>query len=335
MNGALLREAFEDDSLRSAAGAALWAIDEPAIEIDPLHRGNRKQTAIARFDEHGPVVVQVCDELTWLRTETTLLTAICERSDVPVPPVLSSGIHDGVAYTLTAYVVGDDLHERFTSLDPETRLTLVRTFGSYLAQLHEAFQFDGYGTLVRTDGTLAARRDDWGAWFRGYGHRVVERLPAGFEPLRTELRELLADWSPTASPSARLYPWDFRPGNALVADGTITAVLDWEAPLAAPPSLSVAKAEYLVADWYVSGPEPLREAFRSGYASVRPYPSVPATHRVAAIADSAVDSAGTVTNPRYPELDHDDAVRFHRRALENALESERSPERPENCLGSE
>jgi aminoglycoside phosphotransferase (APT) family kinase protein len=116
-----------------------------------------------------------------------------------------------------------------------------------------------------------------------------------------------------------LFPWDLRPGNALVADGDLAAVLDWEAPLAAAPALSVAKASYLVADWYVDDPDPLREAFVAGYERVRPSPTVRSAHRIAAIADSAVDSRGIVTNPGYPERDRDAAVAFHRSALADCL----------------
>ncbi|MGM0717794.1 MAG: hypothetical protein ACQET5_11620, partial [Halobacteriota archaeon] len=75
--------------LRAAADAALAAIDAPPMEIEPLRRGNRKQTAIARFEERGPVVVQVCPERTWLRTEAALLGELRRRTFVPVPPVLA------------------------------------------------------------------------------------------------------------------------------------------------------------------------------------------------------------------------------------------------------
>ena len=125
--------------------------------------------------------------------------------------------------------------------------------------------------------------------------------------------------SVASAPSARLFPWDFRPGNALVADGAVAAVLDWESPLAAAPALSVAKAEYLVADWYIADPDPLRTAFATGYEAVRPLPPVEPVHRAAAVCRTAVDSTGTVTNPGYPEFDREAAVAFHRRALKRAL----------------
>jgi hypothetical protein len=124
-----------------------------------------------------------------------------------------------------------------------------------------------------------------------------------------------------SAPVPRLFPWDLRPGNALVTDGCVAAVLDWEGPLAAAPALSVAKTEYLVADWYVGNDaaESLREAFRAGYESVRAYPRVGPAHRVAAVASTAVDSRGAVTNPEYPPVPRADAVRFHLQTLQTLL----------------
>jgi hypothetical protein len=325
MTGTLPGDAFGDERVRAGARAALRTLEANVTAVEPIPRGNRKRTAIARFERRGPVVVQVCAEVRWLRTEATLLSLIRDRTGVPVPPVLTAGEHDGVAYLLTAYVAGDDLHEQFTAADPDVRTLLARSFGSYLAQLHDVFLFDSYGRLESPGefsppgDVLSPACEDWEEWFREYGLGAVNRLPEEFDPLRSDLRGLFDQPAIDGSPQARLYPWDFRPGNALVADDRVTAVLDWEAPLAAPAPLSVAKAEYLVADWYVSEPAPLRVAFRTGYERVRPYPDVPTAHRVAAIADSAVDSARRVTNPRYPELDREGAVAFHRNSLETAL----------------
>ncbi|MFB6150140.1 MAG: phosphotransferase family protein [Halobacteriales archaeon] len=315
-----LEGAFDAEPLRAAGAVALDSIEAAPVSIEPINRGNRKQTAIARFGTRAPVVVQVCPERSWLQTEAAVLRAIRDRTTVPVPPVLTAGTHDGIAYLLTAYVAGDDLHGVFTSLDRATRRTLVRWFGTALANLHEAFVFDAYGRLVCSDNTLVAQHHHWGEWFQAYGRQAIDRLPGAFDGLRDELTALFES-APDTDPTARLFPWDFRPGNALIADGEITAVLDWEAPLAAAPALSVAKAEYLIADWYVADPEPLRDAFMTGYTAVRAYPSIEPAHRVAAIAESAVDSAGRVTNPRYPPVDRADAVAFHRTALKDVLDT--------------
>lgn len=315
-------EALASDGDAGAARAALAAA-RPGRElarVAPLGRGNRKRTVLVTLDDGERVVLQFADERRALRSEATLLEAIDERTDVPVPRVLASGVESGVAYLCTAHVEGADLHERVAEFDTGQQCDLARSFGRHLGDLHATFTFDGYGDVVVEEGTLrVAGETTWPDWLGAYGRAALERLPGEFDDLRPRLRDLFAD--PDVDPDApsRLYPWDFRPGNALVADGEIAAVLDWESPLAAAPPLSVAKAEYLVADWYVTEPDPLRTAFRDGYETVRPYPTVGPVHRAAAVADSAVDSRGVVTNPRYPELDREASVAFHHHRLENIL----------------
>jgi hypothetical protein len=307
--------AFADEAVQQAAERGLRSVTgEQPRTVEPLDRGNRKRTAVVRFDDRGPVVLQLCDERTWLRTESTLLTQIRERTDVPVPPVLAAGVTNGIAYMVTSYVPGDDLHTRFVGLDSEHQCRLARSFGVYLGMLHERFRFDGYGTIRVDDGALVTGAGNWSEWLTGYGQQAVERLPSEFDPVRGMLRSVLAG-SDRGRPPARLFPWDFRPGNAIVADGAVAAILDWETPKAAAAALPAAKAEYLVARWYVDDPAPLRRAFVEGYGTVREYPDVRPAHRVAAIADTAVDSNGVVTNPGYPELDREAAVSFHREAL--------------------
>lgn len=311
---------FETGVYRRAARAALDSVTtERPRSVEALARGNRKRTAVVRFDDHPPVVLQVCTEQRWLRTESVLLGRIRGRTSVPVPPVLAAGTTGGVAFMITAYVPGDDLHERFAGLDSARQQALSREFGRYLGRLHGEFRFGGYGTIAVDDGQLVAQSDDWRRWFTEYGRAAIARLPSEFDPVRGGLQGLFAGQSRRRPPTPRLFPWDFRPGNALFADGQITAILDWEAPLAAAPALAAAKAEYLVARWYSDDPETLRAAFVAGYEQVRPYPEVQPAHRAAAIADSAVDSNGVVTNPDYPELDRERAIRFHREALDRLL----------------
>ncbi|AXR79936.1 Aminoglycoside phosphotransferase (plasmid) [Natrarchaeobaculum sulfurireducens] len=121
---------------------------------------------------------------------------------------------------------GEDLHTRSTALNAARRRPLVRYLGEALAQLHEAFQFDGYGRLVVAEGSLAATRGEWSEWFTEYGLEAIRRLPESFEPLRTELEAFIKSEVPVHNPLTHLYPWDFRPGNTLVDDGTITAIVD-------------------------------------------------------------------------------------------------------------
>ncbi|MEF8887110.1 MAG: phosphotransferase [Haloarculaceae archaeon] len=326
-----------DDEVTAAADAPAFraALEvacpgrEPAT-VEHLGRGNRKLTRLVSFESGGSVVVQLAPTgdravagaggRTGLRAEALVLRAVRERTDVPVPAVLADGTVDGTDYLVTERADGEDLHEHFAGLDGDAQRRLARTFGRHLGAVHDAFSFEGYGPLDAVDGTLEPREAAWEEWFVSYGRAAVGRLPPAFDDLRDGLEELLAALPLDPDPPATLFPWDFRPGNALFHEGELTAVLDWERPLSAAPALSVAKAEYLVADWYVDDPAPLRAAFRAGYGSLRPVPDIRPGHRAVAVAASAVDTAGVVTRPSFPERDREGAVTFHRRVLERVLD---------------
>ncbi|MFC5366838.1 phosphotransferase family protein [Salinirubrum litoreum] len=322
-------------------------------------RGNRKRTVFVTFGDGSRVVVQLAT-LPVVRTETALARLVGRRTSIPVPQVRAVGQIDDRGYAVTDAVPGDDLHTRFAGFASDRQRALCRTFGRGLAELHELSEFDSYGPVafvgdwekfvggvrrgedapgpdsfgvVSTDEkqcdvtALPGRTpsDDWHAWLRNYVDTGLRALPAEFDDLRDRLTTVIdadvAEDRVPPAPTSRLFPWDFRPGNALVADDRVTAMLDWGEPLAADPALSVAKTEHLLADWYVEPPAntDLRRAFRAGYESVRPIPSVPSAYRVVAVVLSAVDSTGEVTRPRYPELTGDDAVAFHRERLLAAL----------------
>ncbi|WP_410764760.1 phosphotransferase family protein [Haloferax sp. DFSO60] len=288
-------------------------------------RGNHKQTAIVTFADGDSVVVQRSPDIDSIRLETALSGLIRERTTVPVPRVLATGTVDGHGYAIVEHASGSDLHEQFVTLDTSRQRRIARTFGQALGELHDSFSFASYGELSldlnsvgesRMQGTEAT---DWREWFTSYAQTGFETLSSEFDHIQPALAAVVEDATLPASPPSTLYPWDFRPGNALVADGEISAILDWGAPLAAAPGLSVAKAEHLVADWYVTETDPLRASFKSGYESVTPYPEISPVYRLAAIAHSAVDSNGDVTRPRYPEIAGADAVEFHIDRFESVL----------------
>lgn len=281
--------------------------------------GNRKRTAVVTLDDGRRVVVQASDDPDGLATETRLIREIADRTSVPVPAVLAAGREGATGYRITEYVEGENLHERFVSLPADDRRHLAGQFGRLLAELHATFRLDRFGALTVENGTVrAAGPDDWANWFGRYTDSGLEALPDAFSDLRVPIRERLADRS-SEQPTPRLYPWDLRPGNALVQDGEIVAVPDWDGPLAASAGLGVAKVEHLLAEWYVDDPEPLRAAFRDGYRSVKSLPEATTDERLVAVVRSAVDSHGEVTRPGYPERTGDDAVAFHRDRLESLL----------------
>jgi fructosamine-3-kinase len=324
-----------DRTVRAVVADALPEATVTAVEAPAT--GNTKRTAFVTLADGRELVVQSRPAGAGLATEARLAREVARRTDVPVPRVLATGTVEGVDYVLAERAPGEDLHARFVDLDPADQCGVVRATGRWLADLHAAFEFDGYGP-VTLDGdrlVVADPSTDWRAWFRGYVERALSRIldghGDGFADLASRVREAvdagLADLP--ANPPARLFPWDLRPGNATVADGRVTAVLDWGDPLSATRGLSVAKTAYVTVDWYLPDPratERLRSAFLDGYRDRLPLPGSFSRerrlYRVAAVAASAVDSRGRVTRPRYPELDDEAAVEFHRRHLRSALDGE-------------
>lgn len=319
-NGSADRSAADSRPVAVLAPAVIESTvaDRALVEVEPVRTGGRRTTVMARFAAGPALVVQLSGDADAVATEATLIRAIRDRTSVPAPSVVASGVRDGHGYLVSEYRDGADLHTTFTDYDGPRRRAIARQFGQYLGELHAAFVFEGCGELDLDDGDLVATSPDCPQWLDEYGRAAVGRLPSAFDAVRDRLVALLDD-APTGAGSPRLFPWDLRPGNALADDGAISAVVDWERPMAAPAALGVAKVEYLVADWYADDPEPLRTAFRSGYENIRDLPAVRPAHRIVAIADSAVDSHGVVTTRGYPERSQGESVALHRQALERVL----------------
>ena len=104
----------------------------------------------------------------------------------------------------------------------ETRLSLARAFTSLMVALH-AVDWQGHG-LANSLGLPEGKPS-----LHELAHWEAEYRKAKLEP-HPELDYILA-WLKRRAPAAEavvLVHGDFKPGNALVEDGRITAKLDWE-----------------------------------------------------------------------------------------------------------
>ena len=303
--------------IREAIGAAFPAASVASIERPA--EGNRKETAFVRLADGRRVVVQLSDDPEAFRTETRLTREIAARTTVPVPTVLAEGLLEGQGYRVTERIGGTNLHEQFVTLPDGDRRTIARRFGGVLGEVHDAFEFDRFGPIVATDeGFRATGARSFGTWFERYAERELEALPDAFADLEGGIREAIESTRPR-DPTPRLFPWDLRPGNAVVDGGEIAAFLDWGEPLSASAGIALAKLDHLVADWYLEDGAELRAAIREGYREGRPVPDVGRGERVAAVLEAVVDSRGVLTRPGYPERTGSEAVAFHREHLESAL----------------
>ncbi|MFC5972024.1 phosphotransferase [Halomarina salina] len=345
------------------------ALPERRVEaLAPTATGNTKRTFLATLDGADRVVVHLHPAPEHLRLEAALAHAIAARTSLRVPAVRATGRLDGAGYLVADYAPGVDLHERFTTLPPDERRSVVAAFGRALGTLHETFRFTGHGRLTLDDQEdwddrngredrvdplpdghrlTVADPQSWPSWFDTLANEGLAALPDSLADQRGRVAAALDDFSPDDAP-ATLFPWDLRPGNARYAEdagenvdadqsaedatvdtptGTAAAerltLIDWGDPLTAHAEFSLAKAEYVVVDWYAPSPA-LRAAFHDGYreartlaadyrAARRPY------YRLAAIVRTAVDARGVVTRPGYPERDGDQAMAFHRAHLDRVL----------------
>jgi len=308
--------------------------DTHATGVTPTRSGNNKQTVVATLADGREVVIQY-RELGYgsLEPEGEVTRVVRAETDVPVPRVLACGELDNHSYVVTALVDGTNLHHEFEALSLADRRSVAAALGRYLGTIHETFTFDGYGAITVDDDRLHVESPtrDWRSWLRRY----LDDGLAAFQPPLTDLVDPIRDAVHTGidrlpdQPTPRFYPWDYRPGNVLVAGPqgpTIAAVIDWGDPLAAHRELSIANTEYLVADWYAdpAAADELRAAYHDGYRATATIPEEyfearRRIYRLTAITRSAYDSQGLVTRPRYPMVDDDAAAAFHRTHLESLL----------------
>jgi aminoglycoside phosphotransferase (APT) family kinase protein len=147
----------------------------------------------------------------------------------------------------------------FDALDADVRQGIVRETGAFLAQLHAAHQFERTGGLGRTDGNL----------------QICEHAGLNAPDLARRLAERRSGADPVDRQPV-LTHGDLFPGNLLVADGKITAVLDWGNAHVTTAGYALARAEMRFVDWFrfPSGERrALRTALRKGYRQYREIPA--------------------------------------------------------------
>jgi aminoglycoside phosphotransferase (APT) family kinase protein len=308
------------------------------VGYEHIETGNRKRTLRVRFADGPALALQYVPDGEACLLEATLRRALAERTDVSLAPLVASGRFEGGSYLLAEWVDAPSAHRLITGFDPPTRRRFARAFGRHLGTVHASFAFEGFGRVSGPTGTLSVdeAEPDWRVAFCGL-------LDEGLHAMGSPLDELEAAIETTIEatlgavprdPTPRLFPWDYRPGNVLAEKGRPVAVLDWEAPWSAHREFSLAKAEFLLADWYGfesntndrgriefgDDRRMLAEAFYAGYERECAVPAAywserRRPYRLCAIVRAAIDSNGRVTRPGYPMVDRPTAIAFHRNRL--------------------
>lgn len=216
-----------------------------------------------------------------LAVESHVLSAVAERTSIPVPGVLAVDLSPSKLppYFVMEKSTGDGLHGQFHDLVLNKQRHLMAEIGTTLTVLHESFPFSTCGSLRVVDDTLEPVDEyQWTEWCDTQWTTCLERLrETRFADLIPELKswyETHRQHLPETSQAVLVHD-DFRPANLLVDDAmeSVTAIIDWEDVLAAPPEYQLARLEFLFIDVYEFPTEKqsqLRAALYDSYGRFQP-----------------------------------------------------------------
>lgn len=200
-----------------------------------------------------------------LTRELDALTAL--QGDLPVPDVVDVWIPDdeGSGALLLSRLPG-------TNIPGAVSPDLAHQMGVLLAGLH-THKRDHYGDTEEGDEPNA---HDWWAMYRArlemWRPFCEEAMPPDLLASSLALYETLAADLPDADGPCWVH-CDYRPGNILVEDGTITGLFDFESARGGAADLDFAKISHEV--WELD--PATRPVFLAGYGQVRPVPPLEQT----------------------------------------------------------
>jgi len=243
-------------------------------DLAPVSHGAVKETyALSGPREDEDYIVQVAAPGDGrVRLAAELYDRVAEETSIPTPAVLDRGWeHDTVPYIVMERSAGDNIEHSYGEMDPDRVDTIVDQAGAYLGEAHASLELDGYGFL-EADG-LEGTHDDWRQFMDEHiaGH-CADLAGTVFDPGALMLRVDQAwdrhrDVVPE-QPEATVVHNDYRPGNLLVDDDTITTVLDWDNAYAGDALYDYVMAEldFISPDnWEDDRNAEVRDRFREGY----------------------------------------------------------------------
>jgi aminoglycoside phosphotransferase (APT) family kinase protein len=204
----------------------------PALEIRVLSGGQVNRV----FLVDRAFVVRIGgreDAFERLRRETELLRSLAGK--IPVPGVHAFGVQESVVYQIQQFIPGRKLYAVWKELRPDEQDSVAAQLGAHLRVIHglKAPYFGSAGEETR-------RCTAWSDYRAEEFSRTLDeirtlniRMAPGFIEMAKdyfdEHRHVLQDGVPT------LVHGDLSLVNILVHEGKITALLDFEYALQAPP----------------------------------------------------------------------------------------------------
>jgi aminoglycoside phosphotransferase (APT) family kinase protein len=176
-----------------------------------------------------------------LKQETELVQRLTQ--DIPVPRVIAFGQHNGHVYQIQQFIRGQKLHSAWKHFPPEVQDRIVAELATHLKTLHKmVFPQFGYFHLP------ASWNDSWLEFFtdqftntlaeiKALGIRIAPDLLAAAVSYFDEHKQALQEGVPA------LVHGDLWPGNILVEQAKIAAILDFEYSVQAPRDFELVKME--------------------------------------------------------------------------------------------
>lgn len=147
-------------------------------------------------------------------------------SDIPYPRILHSGTIGDFPYQIQALAAGEQLHRVWTQFTPAQQQSLIVELSGYMRQIHQ-HRFEHFGPYQDP------RDTNWHSYIKGWFDWSFGLATTGPKPLPSHVLELIAahfdehqDCLHGGTPT--LIHSDLWFGNILVADGKISALLDFE-----------------------------------------------------------------------------------------------------------
>ena len=207
-----------------------------AARIQPLRGGQVNNM----FRVDGAYVVRIgarADALARMQTESGLLRRLAGLA--PVPAVYACGELDGAAYQVRQYLPGQPLAAAWGGLSERARSRVTAELAEALRTLH-AVSFGSFGTDEICPAPGGQGFASWQAYIVSKFQAALEeiaRLGLRMAPgaLETAQAYFAENQAALAGGAPCLVHSDLSPMNILVRGGRITALLDFEYAVQAPP----------------------------------------------------------------------------------------------------
>ncbi len=228
---------------------------ELGIEGTPV----RYKTGSLPVFRFGELVLKLFrpDEERYIATEVAVLRRVLGRIAIPTPEALDTGTRDDWHYLLMRRVEGEPLDEIWDDIEPEARITLMRSLGENVAQLH-AVPHDDLEDVAR----------NWAAFLAKYRPTVRQRhLDKGLAVRWADQLDVFVDrWYVEDDRRALLHTEVMRQ-HVMAQRGPdgwqLSGIVDYEPSMVAPPDYELAS----VGVFTTCGEPGLLAAYLEGYGT--------------------------------------------------------------------